>query len=158
MPSGFSVEAEGTDLVIAALQDLQPTLAEKTVPVMQQAATMVAAEAEHRASARHVHKLWRSSGSHGRSIMPKYDVRHPGAYLFKVQTPGGAAGRAEAIAEFASSGITPQGGALVRNLNAAYGGTGRILWKAYDALAPQLQSDFESAVDAAAAEISARTS
>ena len=152
----FSVELTGADKVSAALLRAKPILKENTVPVMEAAAQTIASGAASRAS-RHPSGLWRT-GRSGRLASPKYRVRKRGEYLFGVETPGGAAGRAEAMSEFARLAVTPQGAALVRQLDALYGrpggsGGGRILWAAADELADSIVSDIEAATAEAAAEI-----
>ena len=94
---------------------------------------------------------------HAQPIL-SYRVKRRGEYLFGVQTPGTAAGRAEAVSEFARMAVTSQGAALVRQLDALYGrpggsGGGRILWAAADELADSIVSDIDAATAAAAAEI-----
>lgn len=152
----FNVELTGADKVSAALLHAQPILKENTVPVMQAAAEAIAQGAASRAR-QHPSGLWKT-GRSGRTASPSYRVRKRGEYLFGVQTPGTAAGRAEAISEFARLAVTSQGAALVRQLDALYGrpggsGGGRILWAAADELADSIVSDIDAATAAAAAEI-----
>lgn len=152
----FSVELTGADRVSAALRRAQPILKENTVPVMQAAAESIAQGAASRAR-QSPSGLW-GAGRSGRMASPSYRVRKRGEYLFGVQTPGTAAGRAEAISEFARLAVTPQGAGMVRVLDALYGrpggsGGGRILWAAADELADSIVSDIDAATAAAAAEI-----
>ena len=147
----LKVSLEGTDKVSAALRNAQRTIGEATSPVLRDVASSIKTTAEGRASQRRVHNLWRSSS--GRMLSPRYRTEFPGAYMARVSTGGGASGKAEAIAEFASSGITPQGAAMVRGLSHAWGGTGRILWRTHDDLSDELASRFDAAVAAAASKI-----
>ena len=151
----FKVELAGADRVSEALGQAKPVLKERTVPVMRAAAESIAQAATSRAK-QHPSGLW----SQGRKspAAPSYRVRKAGAFLFKVQTPGGAAGRAEAMSEFARLATRPQGGALVRELDALYGrpggsGGGRILWAAADEVADGIVADIDAATAAAASEI-----
>ena len=152
----LSVELGGADRVSAALEHAQPVLKENTVPVMQQAAEAIAQGATGRAR-QSPSGLWRTGGSR-RLAAPRYRVRKRGEYLFGVQTPGTAAGRAEAVSEFARLAVTAQGAGMVRTLDALYGrpggsGGGRILWAAADELADSIVADIEAATAQAAAEI-----
>lgn len=88
---------------------------------------------------RHPSGLWRKAGS------PRYPVKRKSALSVIVQTPGGAVGKAEAISEFAADYKTGQGRNLVNVLTSTYGrpggsGGGRILYAAYDDLAPSIES------------------
>ncbi len=154
---GYSIDMrlDGRDQVSRALADAQPVLRDETVPVMQDAAEKIAAEA--RSSARpYPSGLWRSRS--GRALRPDYRVAKKGRYWVRVATPGTAAGRAEATSEFARRAVTGQGAAMVRALGYAYGraggsGGGRILWAAADRLADSVVSDIDAAVAKAAGRI-----
>lgn len=146
----MEVKMDGMDRVGAALRDVQPELRHATAPVIKQAAADIAEGAASRASVLSPSGLWRGKG--GKALTPRYSVKEKGPYYYKVQTPGTPAGRAEAVSEFARRAVTPQGAAMVRALDAAYGGTGggRILWSAGDELADGIRDRIRDAVDKAA--------
>ena len=151
----LDITLTGVDRVSMALRNAQRTLKSDTVPVMSAAADRIARGAESRAR-QHPSGLWRSG--RGRLASPRYNVRKGGEYLFKVETPSGVAGRAEAISEFARLSVTSQGAAMVRALDSAYGrgggsGNGRILWAAADDLADSIVSEIEAATAKAASDI-----
>ena len=155
MQTTYDIELEGTDRVYAALRDVQPSVREKTVPVMEKWAERIAEGARGRAVP-HPSGLW--SSGRGQSLAPDYREKKRGSYLFSVETPGTAAGKAEAISEFARLAVTDRGAAMVRALDAAYGrgggaGGGRILWAEYDDDEDALIADIDEAVDAAAGKI-----
>ena len=155
MQTTYDIELEGTDRVYAALRDVQPSVREKTVPVMEKWAERIAEGARGRAVP-HPSGLW--SSGRGQSLSPDYREKKRGSYLFSVETPGAAAGKAEAISEFARLAVTDRGAAMVRALDAAYGrgggaGGGRILWAEYDDDEDALIADIDEAVDAAAGKI-----
>ena len=154
----FDIQLDGTDRVAAALHDAKPTLKEHTVPIMEQAASTIARAAMFRAQQSPT-GLWakwsRASHEYGRPASPTYRDKRRGPYWFRVETPGTAAGRAEAISEFARLATRPQGAALVQTLNSLYGrpggsGGGRILWAAADEQADKIVSDIERATQEAA--------
>lgn len=152
----FNVELDGADKVSEALRRAQPILKENTVPVMEAAAKGIAQAAASRAR-QSPSGLWKA-GRSNRPARPSYRTRKRGEYMFGVQTPGTAAGRAEAISEFARLAVRPQGAAMVRALDSLYGrpggsGGGRILWAAADEMADSIVADIESATAAAASEI-----
>ena len=158
MPRGFGyeVELDGVDRVSAALADAQPTLRERTVPVMQAAAESLASAATARAQ-QHPSGLWKPR-RRGRAGAPSYRVKKEGPYWFRVETPGTVGGRAEAISEFARLALRPQGAALVDALTSTYGrpggsGGGRILWAAADEAADAIVAEVAAATAAAAADI-----
>ena len=155
MESTYDIDIDGTDRVYAALRDVQPALREKTVPVMEKWAKQIAEGARGRAVP-HPSGLW--SRGRGQSLSPDYRERKRGGYLFTVETPGTAAGKAEAMSEFSRLAVTAQGAAMVRALDAAYGrgggaGGGRILWAEYDDDEDALIADINEAVDEAAGKI-----
>lgn len=152
----FKVELTGADKVSQALHDAQKTLGKRTSPVMKDAAQKIADSAKSRAQ-QHPSGLWRPGGRR-RAAAPSYRVKKNGRYLYKVETPGTDAGRAEAISEFARLAVTTQGAALVRELDSLYGrpggsGGGRILWASADEMADQIVADIEGATAEAAADI-----
>lgn len=152
----FEVKLDGADRVSAALRDAQPKLRERTVPVMEQAANDIARAAVFHAR-QHPSGLWKQ-GRRGQLASPSYRVSKKGGYWFRVETPGNAAGRAEAISEFARLATSSQGAALVRQLDSLYGrpggsGGGRILWAAADEQADKIVADIERAAEQAAADI-----
>lgn len=138
----------GIDATTAALLKAQPVLAAETLPVLRELAQDVKTRATS-AVDRHPSGLWR--GAPGAS----YRVRKKGYFWYQVLSPSNAAGRAEAMSEFAKRGWTPQGAALVRGLDSVYGARhgGRILWKTYDDMQAELVARFEQAVNEAAAKI-----
>lgn len=150
------VKIGGIDAVTAALRDVQPAVRKKTMPVIEAAATSIAGRARQAADPSSPHNLWR--GSRGRKISPKYNVTKKGPYWYRVETPSGAIGKAEALAEFARLAVTPRGAALVSALTSKYGraggsGGGRILWKAADDISAEIMSSVQRAVEAAAADV-----
>ncbi|WP_225749214.1 hypothetical protein [Paraeggerthella sp. Marseille-Q4926] len=150
------VKIGGIDAVSAALRGAQPEVRRATVPVMEMAARSIASRATSIANPSSPHNLWR--GSRGASLRPRYAADRRGPYWFRVETPGGNVGKAEAIAEFSRLAVTPQGGALVSALTSAHGrpggaGNGRILWRAADGMSDDVYSSVRRAVDAAAASI-----
>lgn len=147
----IDMDLKGTDKVAMALRNAQRTLKGDTVPVMRAAAREIASGARSRAVA-HPSGLWRGSG--GTGMNPSYSVRKKGEYWFSVMADHAP----EAISEFARLSVTPQGAAMVRALDWAYGrgggsGNGRILWAAADELADSIVSDIQAATDRAAAGI-----
>lgn len=155
MAFDLDIKLDGVDRVSMALRNAQRTLKGDTVPVMEAAARAIASGAISRAL-QHPSGLWRSG--RGRLASPRYDVRKRGTYWLGVETPGGTAGRAEAMSEFARLSVSPQGEAMVRVLDGTYGrgggsGNGRILWAAADDLADSIVSDIQAATDRAAADI-----
>ena len=157
----FNVELDGADRVAQALRDAQPKLKERTVPVMQRAAADIARGAMFRAR-QEPKGLWArwSRARHGylSPASPRYVDKKKGEYWFRVETPGSAAGRAEAVSEFARLAVKPQGAALVRTLDSLYGrpggsGGGRILWAAADDASGKIVSDIVRAAAQAAADI-----
>lgn len=149
----------GLDAVNAALYYVKPAIREKTVPVMEMAATSIAARAQGAADPYSPHGLWTGCG--GRRLSPRYRAHKKGPYWYRVAGAGGEVGTAEAMAEFARRPVTPQGAALVSALNAKYGrpggsGGGRILWQAADGMSDDIASSFKRAVEAAAAEVQSR--
>lgn len=148
----IDVKMSGIDAVNAALRDAQPAVRKATVPVMEMAARSIAAAAQSFADPSTPRNLWR--GKHGRALSPKYNAKQKGPYWYCVETPGGAIGKAEAMAEFSRLAVTSQGAALVSALNSRYGGTGgRILWQTADRMAADVMSSFQRAIEAAASEI-----
>lgn len=155
------VRLDGTDRVAQALRDAQPKLKERTVPVMQRAAADIARNAMFRAR-QEPEGLWsrwsRARRGYLSPASPTYRDKKKGEYWFRVETPGTAAGRAEAVSEFARLAVKPQGAALVRTLDSLYGrpggsGGGRILWAAADDAADRIVSDIGRAAEQAAADI-----
>ena len=153
---GYQVELDGADRVAAALRDAQPTLKERTVPVMEAAANSIASAAAARAQ-QHPSGLWKPR-RRGRGGSAGYRVKKAGPYWFRVETPGTVGGRAEAVSEFARLATSAQGAAMVSTLTSTYGrpggsGGGRILWAAADEAADAVVADVAAATAEAAAEI-----
>ena len=151
----LDMKLDGVERVSMALNGAQRTLKADTVPVMQAAAERIATGAMSRAR-QHPSGLWRTS--RGRLVSPKYNTKKVGEYWFRVETPSGDAGRAEAISEFARLAVTNQGAAMVRALDSTYGrgggsGNGRILWAAADDLADSIVDEIQAATDVAAKHI-----
>lgn len=151
MATDLDIRLDGVDRVSAALKNAQRTLKADTVPVIQSVAKAVASGARSRA-VRHPSGLWRSGN--GRSLSPSYSTRKRGEYWWSVQ----AGNAPEAISEFARLSVTPQGAAMVRALDDAYGrgggsGNGRILWATMDDMADSLVSQVQAATDRAASDI-----
>lgn len=166
----WEVELDGIDAVNAALRKVQPHLREATVPVMQELADEIAAGAKHRLNIDHPGNLFKRPGGHvGRpasgsrprrhgTYAGDYIVEKGGAYLFRVHSLGGKAGRAQALTEWARLAVTGQGAALVRALDSVYGrsggsGNGRVLWAAADDIGAGAAQRIQAAVDEAAAAI-----
>lgn len=80
-----------------------------------------------------------------------YQVDEREDWVVQVRTPGGAAGKAMAMSEFASADIS--GKKLGATLDRVYGPPGRILWAAYDERETAWIRTIEDAVADAAAEI-----
>lgn len=151
----LDMKLEGIERVSMALNGAQKTLKADTVPVMEAAAKRIASGAASRA-VQHPSGLWRTP--RGRTVSPKYNVKKAGEYWFRVETPSGDAGRAEAVSEFARLAVTPQGAAMVRALDSAYGrgggsGNGRILWATADDIADSIVDEIQAATDKAAKHI-----
>lgn len=106
-------------------------------------ASQLASEAAGRAR-RTPSGLWKRAGG------ARYNVRDRGEFI-TVQTPGGAAGRALAMSEFASRDRS--GKKLGQTLDRIYGPPGRILWATYDSQETSWIQAIERAVDEAAREI-----
>ena len=154
---GFDLDLklDGVERVSMALNGAQRTLKRDTVPVMQAAAETIARGAEARAT-QHPSGLWRWGTK--RLASPRYNTAKVGEYWFRVETPSGTAGRAEAVSEFARLAVTGQGAAMVRELDSVYGrgggsGNGRILWAAADDLADGIIDQIQAATDVAAKDI-----
>lgn len=155
MAVGFSVDLRNAENVNIALRNAQRTLRDETVPIMEAAAGRIRDGAQARAL-QHPTGLWRTG--RGRLGAPSYRTRRGGAYLFRVETPGGAVGRAEAMSEFAAEPATPQGASLIYVLTSIYGrsggsGGGRILWAAADEAAEAVIRDIEGATAKAAEKV-----
>lgn len=93
--------------------------------------------------------LWKGAGG------ARYNVKDRRDGSIGVQTPGGKAGRALAISEFASK--NPSGKKLGQTLSSIYGAPGRILWAAYDSREESWIHAVESAVIDSAREIEGGT-
>ena len=94
---------------------------------------------------RHPSGLWKNARMTG------YQVKQLNDWTVQVRTPGGAAGKAMAMSEFASTDYS--GKKLGRTLNAIYGAPGRILWASYDERETAWIQTIERAVVDAAREI-----
>lgn len=147
----YDIDIRLTDLEVAlrALDGVQSDVKGATSPVLAEMAKMLQARAIS-GVVFHPSNLF-STGKRGRSITPNYRTRKAGDFWWVVQTPGSAVGKAEAIAEFAAQGATPQGAAMVRALTGAYGraggpGGGRILYKARDELDGEFARMLEDAI------------
>lgn len=157
MPCKYDLELEGLEAASRLFDSLQPDLKRATKPVIQEMAQRIASSAKANANNAHPRNLFRTPGS-GRRLTPNYRPKKNGEFWWLVQTPGTAAGKAEAISEFAAAGYTGQGAAMVRALNNVYGreggpGGGRILYKARDDMEPSLTQMFTDAVNKSAAEM-----
>lgn len=103
----------------------------------------VAAAAEARVT-KHPSGLWKKARMTGYQIKER-------DWVVQVMTPGGRAGRAMAMSEFAS--VDRSGKKLGQTLDAIYGPPGRILWAAYDQREDEWIRTIGDAVDEAAQEI-----
>lgn len=154
MGCNMDMQLDGLEQASNVFNHLQPELKRATAPVIKEMAERVAKQAKANVNTGHPHNLFRKPGT-GRRLSPSYRVKKKGEFWWIVQTPGTAAGRSEAMAEFMARGFTPQGAALVRALNSVYGreggsGGGRILYKTRDDLEAELTQQFTDAVNKAA--------
>ena len=143
------MQLEGLEATQAALRDAQPEVKKATVPEIKEGARMIRDRAKATAQ-RHPSGLWRDAPA------PSYSARKRGEFLYSVQSPAsGPVARAEVMSEFAKTGWTSQGAALVRALDSIYGSRhgGRILWKARDDLEAEISANIERAAYEAAAKI-----
>lgn len=102
------------------------------------------------ASAAEGHVQKHPSGLWKKARMTGYQIKERD-WTVQVRTPGGRAGRAMAMSEFASEDHS--GKKLGQTLDRIYGPPGRILWAAYDQREDEWIRTIEDAVDAAAQEI-----
>lgn len=151
--SGYDLDIQLTDLeyVSSRLVGLRTSLKQKTAPIIAQIARDVATRAKAGVRRDHPSNFFVNT-SNGKLLNPNYRVSKQGDFYYQVQTPGSAAGKAEAIAEFAAKGFTPQGAGMVRALSSIYGrqggsGNGRILYKARDDMEAEIVSRLEAAVN-----------
>ena len=148
----IDIRAEGMEETARAIGNVRVHVKEETLPVIREAAERVASRSVMRVRP-HPSNLWRQRGS---QVSPRYDVKQVGTFWARVETPSGAAGRAEAISEFAEAGRTAQGASLVHHLTRTYGrhggtGNGRILWATWDEMAGSVYEAIDGAVARAAA-------
>lgn len=117
--------------------------------VAERFANEIASSAAGRAT-RHPSGLWKGAGG------ARYNVK-PFDGGFSVRTPGGKAGRALAMSEFAlrfkPTKNAPRGTGLGDTLTGIYGAPGRILWASYDARERYWVRAVEQVVDDTAREI-----
>lgn len=140
----WDVELTGSEAVLAALSGAQTAVRDVTVPVMQTYANRIASYAT-------ADTLMSPTGLWRRAGQPNFNVKKPGPYWYRVETPGGAIGKAEAISEWAKVATTLQGAAMIKQLNRLYNrpggsGGGRVLWKTYDELDDELAAAITAAV------------
>ena len=147
----YDIDIRLTDFEAAlrALDGAQSDVKRATVPAIAEMAKVLQARAIS-GVVFHPSGLF-STGKRGRSITPNYRTKKTSDFWWVVETPGTAAGKAEAIAEFAAQGITSQGAAMVRALTGSYGrsggpGGGRVLYKARDELDGEFAAMLEDAV------------
>lgn len=93
---------------------------------------------------RHPSGLWKKARMTGYQVSER-------DWTVQVRTPGGRAGKAMAMSEFAS--MDPSGKKLGASLDRIYGPPGRILWASYDERETAWIRTIEDAVAEAAAEI-----
>ena len=158
MGTPVRIELDNLDTALRAFSNAQPELKKLTAPVLGEIAKDIRKRARGNVETDHPRNFFHASGSHGARLSPSYRTQKRGEFWWAVQTPSGEAGGREAQAEFAASGSTPQGAALVRALSSVYGrpggsGGGRILYKARDDIDAEAAAKFEATVAAAAAEI-----
>ncbi len=146
MALGYDIALDrSTPSVIRTLERGSELVKAKVLATVVAVGTEVAAGASARAR-RHPSGLWKKVRGSG-----LYRVNTDGLSV-KVQTPGGAIGKAEAISEFASA--DPSGKHLGRSLTGIYGReSGRILWATYDEHEAAYVAAVSAAVAAGAAEI-----
>lgn len=145
----IDIKLSDYELALRALQGVQSDVKRATVPVFAEITNKI----KDRATSNvvfHPSNLFKS-GKRRITIKPNYRTRKASDFWWVVETPGSAAGKAEAISEFAARGFTRQGAAMVRALTEAYGrpggmGGGRILYKARDELDAEIAHMLEEAI------------
>lgn len=145
----IDIKLTDLDLALRALNGAQADVKRATAPAIAEMAKALQARAVA-GVVFHPSGLF-ASGKRGKTITPNYRTKKVGDFWWVVETPGSAAGKAEAIAEFAARGITSQGATMVRVLTGAYGraggpGGGRILYKARDELDSEFAQMLEEAL------------
>lgn len=145
MAIGYDIKLDGVSQAINRFAKLDGRMKSEVGDAVEQIGNKVSASAVGRVN-RHPSGLWKKAGA------ARYPVKRDGQLNVTVQTPGGAVGKAEAISEFASTFKSPQGRNLISVLNSTYGrpggsGGGRILYAAYDELAPSIESDIVRKVE-----------
>lgn len=157
MGKGLEVEVklDNLDAALLGLSRAQPQLKKATAPILGQIAKTLRSRARANVVTGHPSNYFKAGGSR---LSPSYRTKQNSPYYWVVQTPSSNAGARESQAEFAHTGHTAQGRALVRGLTSVYGrsggsGSGRILYKTRDELDAELASKLEAGVAQAAAAI-----
>lgn len=158
MKASVEIKLDNLDAAMLGLFHAQPQLKKATAPVLAQIAKDIRSKARAGVNTAHPRNFFVAPGHKGARLSPSYRTKKQGDFWWTVMTPNSNAGMREAQAEFASSGITPQGRALVSALTSTYGrpggsGGGRILYKARDEIEAEAAARLEAAVAAAASEI-----
>lgn len=152
----INLQLSDLEAVLLAFDRAQSDVKQATAPVLQEMADKLRERAISSVIP-HPSGLF-VTGKTRRQIKPNYRAKQAGDFWWVVETPGGAPGKAEAIAEFAAQSLTPQGAAMVRALTSAYGraggsGGGRILYKSNDELESEFTRMLEAALEKAEAMI-----
>lgn len=155
MAAGFKMQVDGLEAALLGLSHAQKTLKEETAPILGEIAKDIRLRARKNVNVAHPYNFFKSNGSR---LTPSYRTKQAGSFWWVVQTPSSAAGAREAQAEFAASGHTPQGRALVSALTSVYGrsgaaGNGRILYKVRDEIDAEAAAKLNDGVAKAAAKI-----
>lgn len=150
------IRLDGLNTALRGLNNAQPQLKKATAPILGEIAKSIRSRARAGVNVSHPRNFFVGNG--GTRLSPSYRTNKRGEFWWTVQTPSGASGAREAQAEFAASGTTPQGAALVRGLTSVYGraggsGNGRILYKARDEIDASAAAKLEAGVAKAAAAI-----
>lgn len=152
----IEIQLDGLSTALRGLNNAQPQLKKATAPILGEIAKSIRSRARAGVNTSHPRNFFVGNG--GARLSPSYRTSKRGEFWWTVQTPSGDAGAHEAQAEFAASGSTSQGAALVRGLTSVYGraggsGNGRILYKARDEIDASAAAKLEAGVAKAAAVI-----
>lgn len=152
----IEIQLDGLSTALRGLNNAQPQLKKATAPILGEIAKSIRSRARAGVNTSHPRNFFVGNG--GARLSPSYRTSKRGEFWWTVQTPSGDAGAREAQAEFAASGSTSQGAALVRGLTSVYrraggSGNGRILYKARDEIDASAAAKLEAGVAKAAAVI-----